>query len=54
MAKPISAAEALRQIREDLVSEEETTSSDESGDDMEDEHMHFELRLDPAEDIRVE
>ena len=53
MPQHISAADASRQIQEelDLESEEDNHSSDESGDDTEDEFNHFELRLDPAEDM---
>ncbi|XP_031427813.1 uncharacterized protein LOC105902382 isoform X2 [Clupea harengus] len=49
----ISAAETSHQIQEELAleSEEDNHSSDESGEDSEDERVHFELRLDPAEDI---
>ena len=53
MSLPISAAKAICHIREELAleSEEDNHSSDESGDDSEDEYNHFVLRLDPAEDI---
>ncbi|XP_030647596.1 piggyBac transposable element-derived protein 4-like [Chanos chanos] len=50
----ISAADALRQIQENLALESDDDcnfSSDESGEDSEEERCHFELRLDPAEDV---
>uniref|UniRef100_A0A3B4UJI1 M-phase phosphoprotein 8 n=1 Tax=Seriola dumerili TaxID=41447 RepID=A0A3B4UJI1_SERDU len=45
MALRHSAAEALEQSEDDC-----SFSSDESNEDSEEEHYHFELRLDPAED----
>ena len=56
MPLPISATEASHRIQEelDLESEEDNHSSDESGEDTEDERIHFELRFDPAEDICIE
>ena len=56
MPLPISATEASYRTQEelDLESEEDNHSSDESGEDTEDERIHFELRFDPAEDICIE
>ncbi|XP_012674943.2 uncharacterized protein LOC105893132 isoform X2 [Clupea harengus] len=46
-----SAASRLTQEELALESQEDNHSSDESGEDSEDERIHFELRLDPDEDI---
>ena len=49
---PLLISEAWHQIQEDLAleSEEDNYTSDETSDDTEDERIHYDRRLDPAED----
>ncbi|KAL6481299.1 hypothetical protein MHYP_G00093790 [Metynnis hypsauchen] len=49
----VTAAEALLHIQESLAleSEEDFSSSDESGEDSEEERLYFEKRIDPKEDF---
>ncbi|KAL6470499.1 hypothetical protein MHYP_G00216180 [Metynnis hypsauchen] len=50
---PVTAAEEILHIQESLAleSEEDFSSSDESGEDSEEERLYFEKRIDPKEDF---